>query len=291
MLPSSTSPEETSFLIDGLRISAKRWHSGAKHKAIALHGWLDNCGSFDLLAPELNNIDLIALDSAGHGNSDFRSADAQYLIWSEVSDIFNIAVQLGWDRFNLIGHSRGAGIAAIFAGTFPQQIEKLILLEGGAPLPMQPSEAPKNLAAHIVDNCRLSGTEGSLFKTRKDAIDARANGFTKITQTAAEILAARALIETPGGYRWHADARLKAPSSLKLSHQQIDAFLDSITAETLLLEGQDGILKKMPFAEGCLQNIHSLERRVLPGGHHFHMEEACSKCAALLSAFIEKDPC
>lgn len=284
--PDSTAPEEISFVVDGLRFAAKRWNTGAKFKALAMHGWLDNCASFDLLGPALRDIELVALDSAGHGKSDFRSADGDYLVWAEVGELFGIADQLGWERFNLIGHSRGAGISGISAGTFPERIERLVLIEGAAPLPMKASDVPENLATHILNNRKLSGNKGSLFKTREEAIAARADGFTKVSYQAAEILASRALDTSGEGARWHVDARLKATSSLKLSGAQIHAFLARISAPTLLIEGTEGILKGMPGVEDYLKSIHHLERAEFSGGHHLHMEEAASDCNQRIEQFI-----
>lgn len=283
---SSIEPEEISFVVDGLRLAAKHWNKGARFKAIAMHGWLDSCASFDLLGPALKDIELVALDSAGHGKSDFRSADGDYLVWAEVGELFAIADQLGWETFNLIGHSRGAGISGIAAGTFPERIERLVLIEGAAPFPMKASDVPENLAAHILDNRKLSGTKGTLFKTREDAIAARADGFTKVSYEAAEILASRALQVTNEGARWHADARLKATSSLKLSGAQIHAFLSRITAPTLLIEGDKGILRDMRGVEDYLKSIGNLQKAELAGGHHLHMEAAATDCNQLIEQFI-----
>lgn len=278
--------EEVEFQVHSLALRARRWNRGAETRVIALHGWLDNCGSFDPMAQMLTDIDLVALDSAGHGLSDFRSPDGQYLIWAEVGEIFAIADQLGWPSFTLLGHSRGAGIAAISAGTFPERIEKLILIEGGVPLPMEAGDVPKNLASHILDNQRLSGTRGSIFKTRHKAIEARADGFTKVSYETAEILAQRSLVEDGEGYRWHADPRLKAPSSLKLTHGQIDAFLGRISAPTLLIEGRQGLWQSMPFRPHHIARINQLEEILLDGGHHLHMEESVSDCAAAATHFL-----
>lgn len=282
-------PEELRFTTQGLNIGAKRWNHGAKHKVIAVHGWLDNCGSFDLIAPELKDIEIIALDSAGHGKSDFRSIDSQYLIWSEVGEIFDIANQLGWETFSLIGHSRGAGITAMCAGTFPERIEKLVLIEGGIPLPSEPKDTPKNLANHILDNQKLTGAKGTLFPTREAALSARANGFTKVSMETAEILSIRSLIETDDGFRWNADARLKGASSLKLTHQQVDAFFHEINCPSLFIEGSKGILKEMPFTEKHLLNIRHLQRTEFEGGHHLHMESAANSCAELIYQFLSEE--
>ena len=285
--PSANNPEEISFNVKGRKIAGQRWNKGGRFKAIALHGWLDNCSSFELIGPEINDIELVALDAAGHGRSDFRSEDSDYLIWAEVSELFEVADILGWQTFNLIGHSRGACISTISSGTFPERIERLVLIEGGVPLPMEPKDVPENLAAHIKSNKKLSGAQGTLFKTREEAISARADGFTKISHAAAELLASRSLgQDSDGFFMWRADARLKAPSSLKLTHAQIDAFLGSISAPTLLIEGDQGILKKMPFMDGHLESIDNLKRVLLKGGHHLHMEEAAPECSLLIREFI-----
>jgi len=281
--------EEQVFHTHGLAIHSKRWNKGAKHQVLAIHGWLDNANSFDLLAPYLPDCDIVALDSAGHGKSDFRSADSSYLIWSEVGEIFDIADQLGWQQFHLIGHSRGAGITSMCAGTFPERIRKLVIIEGGIPTPSKPQDVAINLAKHILDDKKRSGTKGTLFPDRETALNARANGFTKVSLDTAKILAERSLRKDTDGFRWHADARLKVISSLKLTHQQIDAFFKEIRCPCLSIEGKQGILNEMPFTNAHLSHIRHLKRVEFDGGHHLHMEDATRSCSKLIQKFFAED--
>jgi len=90
---------------------------------LATHGWLDNASTFDLLAPRLEGCEVVALDLAGHGLSGSRSPDAAYNIWEDVGDLLAVCEQLGWARCNLLGHSRGAAIAMLFAGAFPEHVD------------------------------------------------------------------------------------------------------------------------------------------------------------------------
>jgi len=278
--------EELSFVVKGLHIRAKRWNRGARLKALALHGWLDNCNSFETLAPSLSEIDFIAIDCAGHGQSNFRSEDSEYLIWPEVGEVFSIADQLDWDCFNLIGHSRGANIASICAGTFPERITKLVLIEGGIPIPHTEGSTAENLAQHIRKSARLNGTKGTLFDSEKAAIEARANGLFPVSVATAKRLAARSLVQDGEEFRWRADPRLKAPSSIKLSQTQIGDFFNRICSPVLLIEATDGIIKKMPYAEEHLANISALQRIEFPGGHHLHMEGAAENCVWSIKDFL-----
>ena len=120
---------EKTFTLNGFTYAAQYWGDGAGMPIIALHGWLDNSASFSVLAPQLEGVQLLALDLAGHGYSDHRAGLLDYGIWSEVPDIFAIADQMGWQRFALMGHSRGAMLAFLAAGALPERISHLILID------------------------------------------------------------------------------------------------------------------------------------------------------------------
>jgi pimeloyl-ACP methyl ester carboxylesterase len=95
--------------------------------------------------------ELVALDLPGHGLSSHKSDDGPPLVLAE--SVFYVAEavrQLQWwpqevmnkpelqenssisqPRFTLVGHSMGAGISCLYAAAFPEQVDKLVLLEGG----------------------------------------------------------------------------------------------------------------------------------------------------------------
>jgi pimeloyl-ACP methyl ester carboxylesterase len=126
-----------------------------KHKILALHGWLDNCRSFHLLAPSLvtkfqGSVELVALDLPGHGRSSHKSLDGPPTVLTEgVYYIAEALDKLGWTkhksegdkteddvkddddghRVSLIGHSMGGGLSLAYAGVFPENVDKLVLLD------------------------------------------------------------------------------------------------------------------------------------------------------------------
>ena len=57
-----------------LTYAAKAWGDPEGEPVLALHGWLDNCGTWDLLAPEFEaaGFYFVALDFPGHGTFDMR---------------------------------------------------------------------------------------------------------------------------------------------------------------------------------------------------------------------------
>lgn len=284
---SATAPAERVFDLPHLTLAALEWGEADGFPVIALHGWLDNAGSFDLLGPLLPGWHLIAVDAAGHGLSQFRSADSGYNIWQEVSDVRELALELGWERFSLLGHSRGAAVATLFAGTFPDCVDQLMLIEGGLPILGEPAEAPANLARAIERRRELSGRAGRVYATREQAITERVNGFSPVTPSAAGILARRSLVATDGGFRWHADQRLKGDSEFHITRDEIVAFLRRITARSICIMAEDSPFADLPEYRDLLELIDGIVMQRIPGRHHFHLEGQAEAIAARLLTFVE----
>ena len=280
-------PRERRFELAGLTLAAEVWGSPSERPIIASHGWLDNAGSFSLLAPLLPGYEIVALDLAGHGHSGSRSPDSAYNLWQDVGDLLDVADAMGWQRFTLLGHSRGAGISMLFAGTFPERVDKLVLLEGGLPLTAEASEAPEGLAQALLEARALRDKSGRVFSDRKTAIGERAAGFSKVTPATAEILARRSLREVPGGFQWHADQRLKAQSELRLTAEHARAFARRVRAPVLLLFADKSPFVDRPLYREMPELFANVEVDRLPGGHHFHLEGSEGAIAERIRRFLE----
>jgi pimeloyl-ACP methyl ester carboxylesterase len=281
-------PGEHRFELPGLSLAAEVWGSPGERPVLASHGWLDNAGSFALLAPLLPHCEIVALDLAGHGKSGWRSADSAYNIWQDVGDLLGVADALGWQRCTLLGHSRGAAISMLFAATFPERVDKLVLLEGGLPLTAEADEAPEGLAQALRENRALRGKAGRVFSTRAMAIAERAAGFSKVTAAAAEVLARRSLREVPGGFQWHADQRLKAQSELRLTAEHARAFARRVAAPVLLLFAEDSPFVGRPLYREIPSLFADIEIERVPGSHHCHLEGSETLIAERIRAFLAR---
>jgi pimeloyl-ACP methyl ester carboxylesterase len=70
----------------------------------------------------------IAFDLRGHGGS-APPAGRDYAIESVAGDVGAVADGLGLERFALVGHSMGGGVALAYAGRHPERIERLLLVD------------------------------------------------------------------------------------------------------------------------------------------------------------------
>ena len=237
---------------------------------IALHGWLDNANSFALLAPRLKGLRIVALDLAGHGHSDHRPPGAGYTLADYVFDVLQVAGQLGWQRFSLLGHSLGAIISVMLAGSLPERVKRLALIDGVLPLTSQAHSSAERLGTAMQAQLALADKKKPVYAEQERAVQARMRGTLAVTREAAELLAQRGLMPVPSGYTWRSDSRLTLPSAVRFTPEQAMAFVEGVECPTQLIVARDGLLAK---------NSELLERlpfaiRTLPGGHHLHLDDS-----------------
>jgi pimeloyl-ACP methyl ester carboxylesterase len=278
---------ERTFNVNGLNFVAKEWGTPGATPVIALHGWLDNAASFDVMLPFMHNLHVIALDCAGHGNSSFRSADSSYNIWQDIGEVMGIADQLGWSSFALLGHSRGAIISSLIAGTFPDRISHVALIDGHIPSLGEAQGTAQQLAQSLNEHRRYSEASPSFFHSFERAVQARVNGFAPLQESAATLLAERGVREEPRGFYWHNDQRLKAASEVKLTREHLKDFHSAISAQVMLIQAEDS-----PFNSGSTNDesfswVASLELLTMPGSHHLHMEDQAQQVAEKVQRFLQ----
>lgn len=274
------------FEVGGLTLSAKRWGVEGGHPVLALHGWLDNAASFDFLAPLLPSCDIVCLDCAGHGRSGQRNFLGAYNIWQDVGELFAVADQLGWSTFSLIGHSRGAMISFLAAGTFPERITHLNLLEGGVPRMASANEAPELLAEAIRAVKAATNRPRQYYSNFARAVAVRTKGLFPLAEVDAQVLALHGVEETEQGFAWSYDPKLLAGSEVRFSSEQLLAFRERITASTLVVLAEGGMLLQEHGALELLNAKADWQVARLPGGHHHHMHEQAPAVAELIKKHI-----
>ena len=275
--------EEFAFDIAGVQIAGKRWRNAAPdaplRPVLALHGWLDNAASFDRLAPLLDGADVVALDMPGHGLSYHRPPQAAYNIWDDIPDLLRLAEFLGWPRFHLLGHSRGAIIAALLTATLPERVESLTLLDGIDPEAADVDRYFDQLGRHLRDHLAASGRVGTSYRDRERALQVRCL-VGGISEQAARPIVERGLCAVDGGVRWRADPRLQLPSAVRLNPAQIAEMKRRLGASgrAQLIAAEQGLGRRLSDPRQREQ-LRGIELALLPGEHHFHLEAAAPEIA------------
>jgi len=269
----SNSPEQLSWNVDGLSVAGMAWGPEDGHPVLALHGWLDNAASFEVLAPMLAGCRVVALDLTGHGLSDHRSDDATYLIWDDIPQLLKVIDALGWADCTIIGHSRGAMISTILTATMPERIRSLITLDGLVPEPQEDAEFVHQMRDSLRYTARISTRAQRHFSSIEDFVERRLR--YGVTREIAARLATRALEKTEEGFRLRGDQRLYSPSAIKLNNRQMEALLRALSVPVLNIWASEGLVKRDWAAEAktlAQSAIGDLTSVTVDGHHHFHME-------------------
>jgi pimeloyl-ACP methyl ester carboxylesterase len=267
-----------------LELAAREWGAADAPPVLALHGWLDNAASFDRLAPLLPDHHLVALDLAGHGRSQHRHPSVVHHFIDWAPEVVAAADALGWKSFSLIGHSMGAGISTLIAGTFPDRLQKLVLLEGAGPLAADASRAPEQLASALEDEARAATASPRVFPDLRTAVEARLRDSDLDTES-AKLLVERGSEPVEGGIRFTHDPRLRTRSRTRLTENQVLAFLSAITCPVLAVRALQGWPFPMDVVKGRLETIQRLETAEIEGGHHVHLTHP-ERVAPLINEFL-----
>ena len=270
--------KERLFKANGIELAAKEWGDPSGMPVIALHGWLDNANSFDQMLPYLTDMHVIAIDMAGHSQSGDRSEDSGYDIWQDIGDVLAVSEQMNWDRFALLGHSRGAIVSALVAGTFPKLVSHCILIDSYFPIPNKPANAAGQLAKAITDRKRFQTIKPSAFNSFDDAVKARVNGFVPLQKQAATILAERGVVEVDGKFSWRNDQRLKSSSMLTFTNEQCESFFTAIKCPIMLIQAESGLLQG-PIQPQLKEWVPHIEVLSMAGSHHLHLEDQAQQVA------------
>jgi pimeloyl-ACP methyl ester carboxylesterase len=259
-------PLECHYSINGLTLATLCWGDTAGMPVLALHGWLDNAASFSRLAPLLRGCHVVAVDLPGHGHSSHRLQQGSYNLWDDLLDLLSLVDTLGWDRFHLVGHSRGAMIATLLAVAAPERIATLSLLDGMVPVPVDAANCVEQLRRHIREYRRSGGPGRKIYGKFDDALQARCLAAGMTEETARPIVE-RGTEYSSLGYRWRHDTRVMAASAFKLTPEHVEAIIAALATPSVLLLAEQGVKQHFAALIESLSAHCAVVVTTLPGGH------------------------
>ncbi len=256
---------------------------------LALHGWLDNAGSFVPLARALPGYRWWLPDLPGHGRSGHRPPGTWYHFVDYVSDLIALADALELNRFDLLGHSMGGAIATLIAGAFPERVSRLILIEAMGPLSRSAEHAPQDLRKAVLARLALREKPLKVHPRQELAVAARMQA-NDLSEVAAQHLVERAVIEVDGGFVWSSDQRQTLPTPMRGTHAQYMAVIEAISAPTLLILTDPPTSYLVgPESDARIAALAPERLLRLSGGHHLHLENPDSVAAAIQD-FLDTHP-
>ncbi|HKV64820.1 MAG TPA: alpha/beta fold hydrolase [Rhodanobacteraceae bacterium] len=268
------------------KLAALQWGAADAPPLLALHGWLDNAASFTRLAPLLaDRRRVIALDLPGHGHSAHLPPSVhRYNNLDQVDHVLDFADALQLERFDLLGHSLGAGIASLAAAAAPARAGKLALIEGLGPLADDGSQTLARWRdAHA--QRETSRRAPRVFASIDDAVAARVAAGGLDADESRPIVE-RNLREADGGHAWRSDPRLRLATPMRIEETQLRRVIAGIAEPTLLLLAEPAT----PYLPPALMKaraacVADIRVEHISGPHHLHIRHPRA-CAERILAFL-----
>lgn len=123
--------------LNGLRFHYLEWGLPQAPPLVLLHGLTGHARTWDHFAEAMaDRFRVLALDQRGHGDSD-RAPDGDYRVASMVRDLVAFADAVCPGRFSLIGLSMGGRVSIAYAGSHPDRVERLVLVDIGPEIALE----------------------------------------------------------------------------------------------------------------------------------------------------------
>lgn len=233
-------PSRSEFIaVRRLQYHIRHWGSEDAPKLFMLHGWMDVSASFQFVVDCLQrDWHVIAPDWRGFGLTKCPNADT-YWFPDYLGDLDAILQHYSPEEAaNLLGHSMGANVVAIYAGVRPARVGKLINLEGfGLPV-TRPEQAPGRYAKWL-DELR-EPPRLRAYATRAEVAARLQKTNPRLTDERATFLSGHwAAQNTEGAWEILGDPAHKLGSPLLYHVEEIMACWKNIIAPVLWVEADD----------------------------------------------------
>ncbi|HUQ26138.1 MAG TPA: alpha/beta hydrolase [Burkholderiales bacterium] len=281
---------ESLFLpIRELRYHVRRWSRPGAPKMVLLHGWMDVSASFQFMVDALKaDWDVYAPDWRGYGLTEWGKGDC-YWFADYIADLDFLLQGISEAPVNLVGHSLGGNVAALYAGTRPERIAKLVNLEGFGLRATRPEQAPERYKEWLEE--LRTPPQLRAYANFDELAGRLRKGNQRLSAERADFLARHWGHEKDGKVVLRADPAHKIVNATLYRYEEAVACWQRVTAPVLWVEGDewDTLKRYGPDASQLVERraaFPNLQHVSIPqSGHMLHHDQP-EALARAIEAFL-----
>ncbi|XP_041977224.1 probable serine hydrolase [Aricia agestis] len=279
-------------------IAAKLWGNENERPILALHGWQDNAGTWDPMAPALAaKRPILAIDFPGHGLSSWYPKGMQYYPWDLPRLVYYIKKHFNWDKISLLGHSMGSIAAMRFASTFPDDVDFYVAIDSliydDYDLNLVVANFPKIIQKTEIAQTRID-TPAPCY-AMSEVIDRWHKGTNgSVTKESVPHLLKRGAKESPSEpnkFYISRDPRLKNILFCPDDKNLVKVLVSRLKCPTLYIKARDSPYASDEYSTELRELIAStnpnFEWHNIPGTHHLHLNDP-ERVTPLIMEFLQK---
>uniref|UniRef100_A0A3Q0QVQ7 Serine hydrolase like n=1 Tax=Amphilophus citrinellus TaxID=61819 RepID=A0A3Q0QVQ7_AMPCI len=207
---------EISIPVPWGEIKGKAWGPEHGHPVLCLHGWADNCGSFNTLIPFLpKECRYVAVDMPGHGLSSHRPPGVFYSFPAYVADVRRVAESLCWTKFSIMGHSMGDAV-------YPEMVDAVIVLDVFGFVPTELKRIPQIMRQGMDEMLKFEKKteEKKRVYTYEKAVERLLTANPTLSEQSVQMLLQRGLTQVEGGFVFSRDLRVNFKNIVRITLEQ-----------------------------------------------------------------------
>ena len=238
-------PTSHAYFSQRLRLHYVDWGNAEAAPMLLVHGGRDHCRNWDWVAHELRgDYHLIAPDLRGHGDSQWVLGGS-YNLPEYVYDIAQLLHQTKLTPITILAHSLGGMISLLYAGLYPKNVEKLVVIEGLGLSPKSLKEAAERSTAEryeawVGELRELSGRVPRRYPSLEEAWQRMQEANPHLSPEQARHLTVHGVNQNEDGtYSWKFDNYVRATPPYGISPERVRELWSRIECPVLLLRGSE----------------------------------------------------
>ena len=284
-------PITNSFISQRLRLNYIDWGNPDAPPLLLVHGGRDHARSWDWVAEELrNDWHIIAPDLRGHGDSAW-SPDGSYEMSTFVYDMAQLIHQLNLAPVSIIAHSMGGNIATRYAGLFPENVRKMVNIEGLGLSPKMQAERDaigiqKRFRQWIEDKRNAAGRSPKRYPNIEAAYERMKTENSYLTDEQARHLTVHGISRNEdGSWSWKFDNYLNIWAMFDMPEEDLLAIWKSITSPILMMYGANSWASN-PEKDGRINNFPTAKVVEYENAGHWLHHDQFDRFMADVRAFL-----
>lgn len=288
-------PTSRAFFSQRLQLRYVDWGNASAPPLLLVHGGRDHCRNWDWVAERLRSKwHVIAPDLRGHGDSEW-SRSGNYSMIGYIYDLAQLIHQLKLAPVTIVAHSLGGNIALRYAGIYPENVARVVAIEGLGPSPKRAAERygkpiEERLTAWIEEQRKLSGRLPRRYPTIEDAFARMHEENKHLSSAQARHLTVQGVNQNEDGtYSWKFDNYVRSWPPDDMPQEQIERLWSRITCPTLLVYGKESWASD-PRTDGRDRHFKNATIRQFERAGHWVHHDRLETFMELVTPFIAGEP-
>jgi len=290
----TSGPTSRVYFSQRLRLHYVDWGNPGAPPLLLVHGGRDHCRNWDWVASALRHEwHVLAPDLRGHGDSQW-SPDGSYSIAAYIYDLAQLIHQQELAPVTIVAHSLGGMIALRYTGIYPENVRRLVAIEG---LGVTPRVMIERAGQPIADRMRrwveeqrgLSGRMSRRYASIDEALKRMQEANRHLSPEQALHLTQHGVNQNEDGtYSWKFDNYVRSERPYGMTQAETEQLWARIACPALLVYGKESWASN-PEEDGRIKHFKNARVVSFEGAGHWVHHDRLDGFLALLREFLKPD--